>query len=132
VAPGWRGAHPGVRSLAVTSSRSLLAPELGIVVGCLAMLAAVSLPPGLGLRLGAATTVVSLALGVVAGFVYHVRLHRELAPLPARWWWSPTALHGRLAQAQRARVIPWFVAGAAGFVGSLLGCAIFLSAALRV
>jgi hypothetical protein len=29
-------------------------------------------------------------------------------------------------------VMPWFVVGAAGFVGSLLGCAAFVSALVRL
>lgn len=110
----------------------LPAPELIVVVGCVAALVLLSLPPLVGVPFGIGVVVVSFVVGTAAGIGYHVVLHRVLAPLPPRWWWNPTALHARLDTAQRRRVIPWFVVGASGFVGSLLGCAAFLSAVLRL
>jgi len=110
----------------------LLAPEIVVVLLCVGALVVLSLPPLVGLPFGIAVVVSSFVIGTIAGIGYHVVLHRALAPLPPRWWWNPTTLHARLDAAQRRRVIPWFVVGASGFVGSLLGCAAFLSAVLRL
>jgi hypothetical protein len=109
-----------------------LSPELLVVGGCLGVAVLLGLPPLLGIRVAVAFVVLSFLVGVIAGLGYHVVLHRELAPLPRGWWWSPTRLHARLGPAQRRRVMPWFVVGAAGFVGSLLGCAAFVSALVRL
>jgi hypothetical protein len=109
-----------------------LSPELLVVGGCLGVAVLLGLPPLLGIRVAVGFVVVSFLVGAIAGLGYHVVLHRTLSPLPPGWWWSPTRLHGRLGPAERRRVMPWFVVGAAGFVGSLLGCAAFLSALLRL
>lgn len=111
---------------------TLVAPEILLVLACVAAIVLWSLPPLLGVWVGAALALVSLWGGAAAGIVYHLRLHRTLAPLGPGWWWNPTREHGRLDDAQRQRVMPWFFAGAAGFVGSLVGCVAFLSAALRL
>lgn len=103
-----------------------------MVLGCIGVAVLLGLPPMLGIRVAVLFVVVSFVVGVVAGLGYHVMLHRALAPLPRGWWWNPTRLHERLADDARPRIIPWFVVGAAGFVGSLLGCAAFLSALLRL
>lgn len=68
-----------------------------------------------------------LSLGLPAGAVYHGVLRsclRANGALPARWWLHPVALHDRLAAAQRARVMRWFLLGGAGFAASLVGCAV--------
>lgn len=109
-----------------------LSPELLVVGACLGVVALLALPPLIGIQFAVACVVVCFVVGAIAGLGYHVVLHRTLAPLPRGWWWSPTRLHGRLSPDQRRRVMPWFVVGAAGFVGSLLGCAAFLSALLRL
>jgi hypothetical protein len=106
--------------------------EVVIVMGAVVFVVLVSLPGVLGLQVGAALVAFSLTIGVFAGIGYHVVLGRALPHRPARWWWNPTAHHGALAPEGRRRVMPWFVVGAAGFGGSMLGCATFLSAALRL
>jgi hypothetical protein len=110
----------------------LLSPELVVVAALVAVALLLAMPPLVGIRIAVVLVVASFGIGTIAGIGYHVVLHRTLAPLPPRWWWSPTSLHARLDPGQRRRVIPWFVVGAAGFVGSLLGCAAFLSAVLRL
>ena len=76
---------------------------------------------------GAATTAVGLVFGVATGFWYHVALARALAPVNAlspRWWLRPVPLHERLDVAGKQRVLPWFYAGAAGFVVTIVGMAL--------
>ncbi len=108
-------------------------PELLIVMACIVTVVLVSLPARFGLQLAAALIAGSFVIGLFAGVGYHIALYRALAPRPPRlWWWSPTHMHERLSDAQRRRVIPWFVVGASGFCGSMLGAAAFLSAALRL
>jgi hypothetical protein len=78
---------------------------------------------------GAVCAGFGLLLGVPTGVFYHVRLHAELAPrgvLSARWWWNPVQFHRHLAEHERGRVMPWFYAGAIGFVLIVIGCAITL------
>jgi hypothetical protein len=56
---------------------------------------------------------------------YHWLLYRTLSPrgaLDSRWIWNPTAHHERLSTEERTAVMPWFYAGAAGWVLSVLGC----------
>lgn len=109
-----------------------VSPELVVVLACIAIAGLLAMPPLFGVRVAIGFVAISFVVGTVAGVGYHVVLHRELAPLPRGWWWTPTSLHERLDPPARRRVIPWFVVGAAGFVGSLLGCAAFLSAVLRL
>src|SRR5579885_2592688 len=104
--------------------------ELGVAFAVIALLVgsafAVALLPwsfvfGAGLWLGA----IGLVVGLPTGFWYHVALRRRLAArggLPADWWWRPTAHHDRLDAADRRRVMPWFYAGAVGFVLTIAGC----------
>jgi hypothetical protein len=90
---------------------------------------------GLLLGVGAGIAALGLVFGVGAGLGYHVALFRALSPtggLGSGWWWRPTALHGRLTPAQRRRVLPWFFAGAGGFLMVLAGCAIVLAAILTM
>ena len=80
---------------------------------------------------GACVTALGLIIGVAAGIVYHVALFRALSPLGILrpgWWWRPTILHGYLSPELRRRVMPWFHAGAAGFLVALAGCAVVFAA----
>jgi len=83
------------------------------------------LVPGLWwIQAGWYAVAVGLLLGVPTGTIYHLRLARALARrgcLPSRWWIRPTALHAQLDAAERKRVLPWFAAGGAGFVGVVAG-----------
>lgn len=114
--------------------------ELAVVFGVALVLIVVAAGGGFpyaGLLLGAGAVTVALGLlvGVAAGIVYHAVLFRALAPtgaLPPGWWWRPTILHPRLTPAQRRRVLPWFYAGAAGFLVTLAGCAVVLVAILTM
>jgi hypothetical protein len=75
-------------------------------------------------------TTLGLALGLPCGVVYHVVLRsclRANDALPRRWWVRPAAWHGRLSASQRVRVMRWFYLGGAGFVASVVGCAVVLS-----
>jgi len=84
-----------------------------------------------GVRLAAA----GLAFGVPTGLVYHLELRRALLDagrLPARWWLRPTALHRHVPALLQRRVLAWCYAGAAGFLASMLGCALTAIAALRM
>jgi hypothetical protein len=70
------------------------------------------------------TTAAGLVFGVATGFWYHVALARALAPsnaLTPGWWLRPVPLHPRLDAASRRRVMPWFYAGAVGFVVTVVG-----------
>jgi hypothetical protein len=109
--------------------------ELGIVAvllgGLLALPAVVTWLPweatfGIGL------TLVSLGMivGVPAGALYHVRLYRLIRPTGA-WWLHPTALHTKLGEAERPRVMSAFKIGAAGFVIAIVGCALIAVGAVR-
>lgn len=83
---------------------------------------------------GAWTTAAGLALGIPTGLIYHVALRRSLlacARLPERWWLDPTSLHGLVPRADRARVLGWCYAGAAGFGVTIVGCALVALAAWR-
>ena len=83
---------------------------------------------------GALAIAAGLLVGVPTGFWYHVALGRALrahGALPARWWVRPTAFHSGLSEAERARVLPWFFAGGAGFALTVVGCAALALAALR-
>ncbi len=111
---------------------SFVAPEVLVVAGCLVTLVLCALPPLLGIWVGAALAGGSLVFGMLAGLAYHVRLYGALAPMARGWWWNPTRQHVRLDRGQRRQVMPWFLAGALGFVGAMVGCLGFLSAALRL
>jgi hypothetical protein len=113
--------------------------EAGIALGLLLALAAgaaaLAAAPDLLLLGGFWIAAAGLAFGVPTGLAYHLALRRALLAagrLPARWWLRPTALHGALPHAQRARVLAWCAAGAAGFVLCVLGCALAALGALRL
>jgi hypothetical protein len=76
---------------------------------------------------GTVTTGVGLAFGVATGLWYHIALARALSAagaLTSRWWLRPTPLHERLDADGRGRVLPWFYAGAAGFLVTVVGIAL--------
>ena len=102
--------------------------ELLIVVAVvLGILLAAVTPWTSLLVVGAATTAVGLAFGVATGFWYHVALARALSAVKAltpRWWLRPVPLHARLDADSLQRVLPWFYAGAAGFVVTVVGMAL--------
>lgn len=106
-----------------------------LLVGALAAVSLVRLVPGdTVLVCGAALVALGMLLGVPAGVLYHVALHRALRPrgaLPARWWVAPLELHPRLEALDRRRVMPWFWLGAAGFLVTCLGCALVAIGAFR-
>lgn len=112
--------------------------EAAIALGFFAALAALAVgfavaPPAL-LVAGFWLALAGLAFGVPTGFYYHVALRRSLVAidaLPARWWWSPTALHDAIPDADRAWVLAWCYVGAAGFLVTVLGCALVALAAFR-
>ena len=112
--------------------------ELWIALGICAALGTLAalwlVAPTTLLMLGFWTTLLGLAFGIPTGALYHVELHRSLSAcsrLPARWWIAPTALHGELPAEDRARVLAWCYAGAAGFLVTLLGCALVALAVWR-
>ena len=102
--------------------------ELLIVVALVLGVLIVAVTPWTSLLfVGAVTTAAGLAFGVATGFWYHVALARALSPLKAltpRWWLRPVPLHERLDAVGRQRVLPWFYAGAAGFVVTVAGMAL--------
>jgi hypothetical protein len=123
------------RALAVETSAM---GEIGVTIGLLAAIgalaAALVVPPAGLLVAGAWLVALGLAFGVPTGALYHVALRRSLraaACLPHRWWWNPTALHDRIPAADRFAVLGWCHAGAAGFLVTVLGCALVAIAAWR-
>lgn len=99
--------------------------EVSVVLGLVAAIFVVAVVPWWWLlAAGAVTTAVGLAFGVSTGFWYHVALARALAPagaLTPRWWLRPVPLNARLDDTGRQRVMPWFYAGAVGFVITVAG-----------
>lgn len=80
---------------------------------------------------GVACIALGMLVGVPTGVWYHVRLHAALQPrgaLPARWWLRPLVLHDRLEADERAAVLRWCYAGAAGFFVTVAGCALVILA----
>ena len=82
--------------------------EIGIAVVLLAALGALAVAlavaPATLLVAGVWLVASGLAFGVPTGLLYHVALRRSLLAagrLPARWWWSPTALHDAIPDADR-------------------------------
>lgn len=102
--------------------------EIAIVAAVVITVAVVAAVPWPSLvAAGFVTTAAGLLLGVSTGFWYHVALGRTLhasGPLPPRWWLRPVPLHARLHAAGRRAVLPWFYAGAAGFVITVAGLAL--------
>lgn len=109
--------------------------EALIACGVVAVLVLISfVPPPVALTVGLALTAGGLFIGVPAGVLYHVRLHRVLAPraeLSADWLWKPTANHERLADHERIWVLWPFAVGAVGATASVVGAIVFAAAAIR-
>lgn len=62
--------------------------------------------------------------GLPAAIVYHLRLYRTLSArdaLPRGWYWNPIPLNEVLDSQERRRIVPWCIAGGAGFVLIVLG-----------
>ncbi|HVP31832.1 MAG TPA: hypothetical protein VMW35_22010 [Myxococcota bacterium] len=103
------------------------------VLGAWALLGS-TLPVATVLFGGIWLVVAGLALGVPTGAIYHVALWRSLGRaklLPARWWLHPTSLHDRIPEPDRLHVLAWCYLGAAGFLLTLLGCAVVAIGAWR-
>jgi len=102
--------------------------ELLIVIALVLAVVAVAVTPWTSLLVvGAVITAAGLTFSVATGFWYHVVLARALSAVKAltpRWWLRPVPLHERLDAVGRQRVLPWFYAGAAGFVVTLAGMAL--------
>ena len=83
---------------------------------------------------GIVLILLGLAVGVPTGFYYHVLLYRFLKPrgqLPSTWWINPSGLHRALQAEELVQIRRWFVAGACGFMASVLGCALLALGAFR-
>ena len=90
----------------------------------------------LGLMYGGIILVLAgLVFSTPCAIWYHVLLYRALKPrgvLDKRWLWNPTGQHKWLLDDERARVLPWFYAGAAGWGASIVGCVLLAIAALMM
>lgn len=106
-----------------------------IVVAGLGVMLVLALAPAPGLIYGGvALALGGVLIGAIAGFVYHVLLHRHLAPrgeLQPRWWWNPVPYNKHLQPEERRRTMPWFYVGAAAWVTSMLGCVGSVTGMLR-
>jgi hypothetical protein len=106
------------------------------ILGALGGLAALLMvAPATLLIAGFWIAVAGLVFGVPTGAIYHVALRNALLDaqrLPPRWWLQPTALHGEIPNAARARVLAWCYAGALGFLVTVAGCALVAIAAFRI
>jgi hypothetical protein len=102
--------------------------ELLLVLALIACLVAATIAAWTSLLMaGAVLTGAGLLFGVGTGLCYHVVLARALLAAKAhtpRWWLRPVSLHERLDEASRRRVMPWFYAGAAGFIITVAGLAL--------
>ena len=86
------------------------------------------------LAIGAGLVALGLFVGLPAGTYYHVRLYRCLEAqggVPRDFFWHPTRYHADVPRAESRKFMPWFIAGAAGFVLILLGCAIVMLGVMR-
>jgi len=64
------------------------------------------------------------ALSIPTGVVYHVLLHRTLAPrgeLEKGWIWRPIQHISALEGSDRRRIVPWVYVSGSGFVLIVLG-----------
>lgn len=108
--------------------------ETLLVLTTLGAMAALALVPWPWLlEAGAVVTILGFAVGLPPALVYHLRLRAALqrrGRLVPRWWLEPARLHRHLEGDDRRRVIPWFVAGAAGFVVVVVGCGLIVLGAL--
>lgn len=99
--------------------------ELLIVFALLICVVVVAMVPWPSLLMtGVVTTGAGLVFGLTTGLWYHIALGRALSAASAltpRWWWRPVPLHERLDAAALRSVMPWFYAGAVGFVVTVVG-----------
>ena len=92
-------------------------------VGLVILLAALLTPPVLIVS-AIGVLFLGLVVGVPTGFWYHVVLYRIVsakAPVPSRWWVSPSALHVHLTEAEERRIRLWYRLGGIGFMLSMVG-----------
>jgi hypothetical protein len=106
------------------------------VVGLLVVLGlmAALLPPETLVLVGVTCIATGFVLGVPAGTYYHVKLYRCLAArggVPSDFFWHPTRYHDQLPRTESRKFMPWFVAGAVGFMLILLGCSIVMLGVMR-
>jgi hypothetical protein len=83
---------------------------------------------------GVVCVAIGVVFGVPAGAYYHLRLYRCLAArggVPRDFFWHPTRYHADVSPIESRTFMPWFVAGAVGFVLILLGCSIVMLGVLR-
>lgn len=117
------------RPLGTTRSTIDVVVELLIVLTLVVGLVAATIVAWTSLLTAGALAIgAGLLFGVPMGFWYHVVLAKALFAAKAhtpRWWLRPVALHERLDEAGRRRVMPWFYAGAVGFVVTVVGLALF-------
>lgn len=76
-----------------------------------------------------------LAFSTPCAVRYHLLLHRSLkarGALDRNWLLNPTRHHERLTNSERAQVLPWFYAGAAGWGAAMLGCVVLGTAVVLV
>lgn len=109
--------------------------SLLVVGGIIALLATAALEPATAIRGGLIVAVGFLLAGSLAGGAYHLRLYRVLSArgaLPKRWWIDPSKLHKELSDAERERVLPPFILGAAAFGLCVLGCVAMVSGLARM
>ena len=107
---------------------------LVVAVGVITLVAMAALPIGAAVWGGVALALGSLLVGAVGGWFYHLRLRAlllRLGPLPVRWYWNPMAHHERLSEADEDTLLPSFRVGVAGFVGSMVGCAVAAAGVVR-
>jgi hypothetical protein len=111
-----------------------IAIALGLLAAFGALAAALAVDPAVLLIAGFWCAVAGLGFGVPTGLFYHVALRRSLLAvnqLPERWYWRPIELHDRIPDADRLWVLGWCYAGAAGFLVTVVGCALVAIAAWR-
>jgi hypothetical protein len=104
---------------------------LMVVLGAMAVL----LPLETLIFAGVACIALGSLVGFPAGLYYHLRLYRCLArrgAVPRSFVWHPTRYHPELSPQERRDVLPWFVAGALGFVLIVFGCATMSLGFLRL
>ena len=86
------------------------------------------------MSVGVGLITLGAGVGLPTGFVYHVALYRSLkrgGGPPEGWIWRPTSLHDQVDPLDRAHVLGWCYAGAAGFVVLILGLVAAAAAVFR-
>jgi hypothetical protein len=102
------------------------------IIGVLALISGAMLLPWSSLYLAAwVVIIVGMSVGVPTGFAYHIVLYKQLkmmGEVPRGWYWRPTTYNSRLDSRGRARVLPWFYVGGAGFILVAIGIALIVTA----